>query len=50
MQFPNSIQLGFNFKTAYSSHAIKQLLYSRDCEVDFLKVELKKLRIEVSDG
>jgi hypothetical protein len=45
MQFPGSLQLFFDFRTAIADQTIQQILYASDCHDDFLKAELHKLRI-----
>lgn len=51
LDFPPSLQLGFDFKSAFGDGAIVQLLFAQDCAMDFLRIELAKLRImPVEDG
>jgi hypothetical protein len=45
MQFPPSLQLSFDFRAAIGDQTIQQILYAPDCDCDFLKAELNKLRI-----
>jgi hypothetical protein len=45
LDFPSSLQLGFDFKSAFADGAITQLLLAQDCDINFLRTELDKLRI-----
>lgn len=45
LDFPPSLQLGFDFKSAFADGTIKQLLLAQNCDMDFLRAELHKLRI-----
>lgn len=45
MQFPSSLQLTFNFRTAIADRTIQQILCAPDSDSDFLQTELHKLRI-----
>lgn len=50
MQFPSSLQLAFDFKSAIADGTIRSLLLAPDSDSDFLQVELHKLRIVSSNG
>ncbi|HUI12588.1 MAG TPA: hypothetical protein VL048_03855 [Xanthobacteraceae bacterium] len=51
LDFPPSLQLGFDFKSAFADGTITRLLLAQDCDMDFLRTELDKLRIvPVEDG
>ena len=45
LDFPPSLQVGFDFKSAFTDGTITQLLSAQDCDTDFLRAELDKLRI-----
>lgn len=45
LDFPPSIQVGFDFKPAFMDGTITQLLFAQDCDTDFLRAKLDKLRI-----
>lgn len=45
MQFPSSLQLAFNFRSAIADHTIQKILCTPDSDSDFLQAELHKLRI-----
>jgi len=44
MQFPSSLQLVFDFRSAIADGVIQQILYAPDSDSDFLQTELHKLR------
>jgi hypothetical protein len=49
--FPPSLQLGFDFKSTFTDGTITRLLFAQDCDVNFLRTELDKLRIvPIEDG
>lgn len=50
MEFPSSLQLAFDFKAAISDGTIVKILSAPDADTEFLKSELHKLRIVLSDG
>lgn len=50
MEFPPNLQLAFDFQAAIADGAIVKILHSPDADADFLKSELNKLRIVVSNG
>ena len=50
MEFPNSLQLAFDFQTAITDGTILKILHAPGADTDFLKSELNKLRIVLSDG
>jgi hypothetical protein len=51
LDFPPSLQLGFDFKSAFADGTITRILLAQDCDVNFLRAELVKLRIvPVEDG
>jgi hypothetical protein len=50
IQFPDSLQLFFDFRAAIADQTIEQILYAPDCDSDFLQSELNKLRIVPSKG
>ena len=50
MQFPPSLQLAFDFRSAIADGTLQQILYAPDSDSDFLQAELHKLRIVPSNG
>lgn len=50
IQFPPSLQLGFDFRRAIASGAIREILLAPDADSGFLTCELDKLRIEPAPG
>jgi hypothetical protein len=51
LDFPPSLQLGFDFKSGFMDGTITRLLLAQDSDVDFLRAKLDKLRIvPVEDG
>lgn len=50
IQFPPSLQLGFDFRRAIASAAIREILLAPDADSGFLKRELGMLRIEPAPG
>jgi len=50
MEFPSSLQLSFNFQAAIADGTILKILQTPETDTDFLKSELHKLRIYLSDG
>lgn len=48
IEFPSSLQLGFDFRNAIASAAIREILLAPEADSSFLKHELSKLRIEPS--
>lgn len=46
IQFPQSLQLAFDFRTAIATAAIQKILLAPNSESDFLTQELARLRIE----
>lgn len=45
LDFPASLQVGFDFRPAFADGTITQLLLARDCDTGFLRAEFDKLRI-----
>jgi hypothetical protein len=45
IEFPGSLQLGFDFRKAISDGTIQEILYSPDSDTAFLEAELNKLGI-----
>jgi hypothetical protein len=45
LDFPPSLQVGFDFKSAFADGTITRLLFAQDCDMNFLCAELDKLRI-----
>lgn len=50
IQFPDGLQLSFDFRAAIEDQTIQQILHAPDCDSDFLQAELHKLRIVSSKG
>jgi hypothetical protein len=50
MQFPSSLKLDFDFRTAIADGTLRQILYAPDSDSGFLQAELRKLRIVTSKG
>jgi hypothetical protein len=50
LDFPPSLQVGFDFKSAFSDGTVTRLLFAQDCDIGFLRAELDKLRIIPVDG
>jgi hypothetical protein len=50
MEFPASLQMGFDFRAAIADTTIQQILCAPDCDAGFLRAELEKLRIGPSAG
>lgn len=50
MQFPSSLQLAFDFRTAIADSTIQQILHTPGSDTDFLKTELQKFGIVLSEG
>lgn len=51
VQFPSSLRLAFDFRSALANGAIRQILYAPDSDYDYLLNELRKLDIEpANDG
>jgi hypothetical protein len=50
LAFPARLQVGFDFKTAFTNGTINQLLVTKDCGQNCLPVELSKLRIVPVEG
>lgn len=48
MEFPASLQMGFDFRAAIADATIQQILCAPDCDPGFLRAELDKLRIAPS--
>lgn len=46
IQFPPSLQLGFDFRDAIANAAIREILFAPEADSGFLTQELSKLRIE----
>ena len=46
IQFPPSLQLGFDFREAIANTAIREILLAPEADSSFLATELSKLRIE----
>lgn len=46
IQFPSSLQLGFDFREAIATAAIREILLAPEADSGFLTTELGKLRIE----
>lgn len=49
-EFPEALQLGFNFRNAIASGAIKEILLAPDADSNSLKRDLAKLRIEFASS
>lgn len=45
LDFPPSLQFGFDFKSAFADGTITRVLFAQDTDTDFLRAELDKLRI-----
>jgi hypothetical protein len=45
LEFPPSLHVSFDFKTAVTDGTITQVFLAQDCDKDFLRGELRKLRI-----
>jgi hypothetical protein len=45
LEFPPSLHVSFDFKTAVTDGTITQVLFAQDCDKDFLRGELGKLRM-----
>lgn len=50
IQFPDSLQLSFDFRAAIADHTIQQILCAPGCDSGFLQAELHKLQIVPSKG
>jgi hypothetical protein len=50
MQFPSSLKLDYDFRTAIADGTIRQILCAPDSDSGFLQAELRKLRIVTSKG
>ena len=50
MEFPPSLQMTFDFRTAIANGTIRQILSSPNCDSAFLHAELDKLGISPADG
>lgn len=50
MEFPSSLQMPFDFQSAIAEGTIVKIIHAPDADTDFLKSELCKLRIFVSEG
>ena len=50
MDFPVSLQVPFDFRSALTNGTIAQLLYSPDCDSRLLRAELQKRHIESAPG
>ena len=50
MQFPSSLHLSFDFRTAIADRTIQQILCVPNSDSDFLQAELHKLRIVARKG
>lgn len=50
MEFPTSLQLAFDFQAAIADGTIVKILHAPDADTDYLKSELHKLRIVLSEG
>lgn len=50
MEFPTSLQLGFDFRAAMADRSIEQILCAPDSDSGFLRAELDKLGIVLADG
>jgi hypothetical protein len=50
MNFPTSLQLPFNFPSAFADGTIQQILYGPDCDLDYLHAGLRALGAEPVDG
>ncbi|MGK7345260.1 MAG: hypothetical protein ACNS63_05580 [Candidatus Nitrospinota bacterium M3_3B_026] len=46
MEFPPHLQVAFDFKAAIEDGTSPQLLVSKDCDLDFLHFELKRLGVD----
>lgn len=44
MAFPSGLQMGFDFSAAFSDGTIPEILYAADCDSDFLRSEMEKIR------
>ena len=45
IQFPDNLQLSFDFRAAIADQTIQQILYAPDCDSGLLQSELHKLQI-----
>ena len=50
MEFPETLQLGFDFRGAMQDSTIIEILCDPHCDSEYLKTELEKLRIRLSAG
>ena len=50
MEFPSSLQFGFDFRGAIENGTIQQILYGPDCDLGSLVLELQTLRIVPFQG
>ena len=50
MEFPSSLQLAFDFQVAIADSTIVKILHAPDADTDFLRSDLQKLRIVLSNG
>jgi hypothetical protein len=50
MNFPKSLHMGFDFKSAFADGTIEQVLHGLDCDTVFLRAELRRLGAETREG
>lgn len=50
IDFPQHLQLDFDFRAAIADGTIQQILYGPNCDVDSLRGELRKVGIVLRDG
>jgi len=50
MEFPPSLQMGFDFRAAMANGTIRQVLRSSDCDGAFLQTEMEKFGIAPAPG
>jgi len=50
MEFPSSLQLSFDFQAAIRDSTVVKILHAPNADTDFLRSEMQKLRIVLSDG
>jgi hypothetical protein len=50
MNFPQSLHMGFDFKSAFADGTIEQVLHGLDCDTVFLLAELRRLGAETREG
>jgi hypothetical protein len=50
MNFPSRLHMGFDFKAAFATGTIEQVLHGPDCDTEFLRAELRGLGAETREG